>query len=182
MSSSWVYQLVNPWQREAIFWASLIQVCEIDAHSPLTVALFYHDHVCQPVWIEDFPDEINFQQLLYFFSYSFVALWCKYSLLFCCIGLHSGLTLRRCCMIFLSIPGISLCFQAKTSWFALKKEIIFSFSEVGSAVQSSIPSLNLLGRSQLLVVFLMVWEWVLVHWNIVFYQFYQQITNECLLN
>jgi len=35
-------------------------------------------------------------------------------------------------MIFLSIPGISSCFQAKTSQFALKKEIISSFSRVGS--------------------------------------------------
>ena len=54
-------------------------------------------------------------------------------LFFCCTGLHSALTLRRCYMIFLSISGISSCFQAKTSWFALKKEIIFSFSGVGSA-------------------------------------------------
>ena len=37
-------------------------------------------------------------------------------------------------MIFLSIPGISSCLQVKTSWFALKKEIIFSFSAVGSIV------------------------------------------------
>ena len=37
-------------------------------------------------------------------------------------------------MIFLSISGIFSCLQVKTSWFALKKEIIFSFSEVGSAV------------------------------------------------
>ena len=35
-------------------------------------------------------------------------------------------------MIFLSIPGIFSCFQAKTSWFALKREIIFFFSRVGS--------------------------------------------------
>ena len=48
-------------------------------------------------------------------------------------GLHSGLTLRRCCIIFLSIPGISSCFQVKTSWFSLKREIIFSFSTIGSA-------------------------------------------------
>ena len=53
---------------------------------------------------------------------------------FCCIGLHYRLTLRRCHMIFLSISSISLCFQAKTSWFSLKKEIIFSFFEVGSAL------------------------------------------------
>ena len=37
-------------------------------------------------------------------------------------------------MIFLSISGISLCFQVKTSWFTRKKETIFSFSEVGSVV------------------------------------------------
>ena len=36
-------------------------------------------------------------------------------------------------MIFLSILGIFSCFQAKTSWFSLKKEIIFSFARVGSA-------------------------------------------------
>ena len=35
-------------------------------------------------------------------------------------------------MIFLSISGISLCFQAKTCWFALKKETIISFSRAGS--------------------------------------------------
>ena len=53
---------------------------------------------------------------------------------FFCTGLYYGLMLRQCCIIFLSIPGVSLCFQAKTSWFALKKEIIFSFLRAGSAV------------------------------------------------
>ena len=53
---------------------------------------------------------------------------------FCYTGLHSGLMLRQYYMIFLSIPGIFSCFKAKTSWFALKKEIISSFYEVGSAV------------------------------------------------
>ena len=52
---------------------------------------------------------------------------------FYCTGLHSELTLKWCCMIFLSIPDICLCFQAKTSWFALKKETIFFFSRVRSA-------------------------------------------------
>ena len=51
---------------------------------------------------------------------------------FCYTGLYSRLTLRQCCMIFLSIPSISSYFQTKTSWFALKREIIFSFSKVGS--------------------------------------------------
>ena len=54
-------------------------------------------------------------------------------LCFCYTGLHSGLMLRQCCMIFLSITGISSCFQVKTYWFSLKREIIFFFSKVGSA-------------------------------------------------
>ena len=46
-------------------------------------------------------------------------------------------------MIFLSISGIFSCLQVKTSWFALKKEIIFSFSAVGSVV----PIFNTLDES-----------------------------------
>ena len=33
----------------------------------------------------------------------------------------------------LSIPGISSCFQAKTSWFSLRKFVIFVFSGAESA-------------------------------------------------
>ena len=51
----------------------------------------------------------------------------------CCTGLHSRLTLRRCWMTSPSIPSISLCFQAKTSWFSCRKVVIFVFSEVESA-------------------------------------------------
>ena len=50
----------------------------------------------------------------------------------CYTGLHSGLMLRWCCMIFPSIPSISSCFQSKTSWFSLKQETIFFLSRVGS--------------------------------------------------
>ena len=42
----------------------------------------------------------------------------------------------------------------------------FSLSlKLGVLFRSSIPSSNLLGWSQLLVVFLIVWEWVSVHWS-----------------
>ena len=40
MSSSWVYQLINPWQGEAILWAIFVQVCEINAHPPFSIAFF----------------------------------------------------------------------------------------------------------------------------------------------
>ena len=84
---------------------------------------------------------------------------------FCYTGLHFGLTLKRCCMIFLSILGISSCFQAKTSWFALKKEIIFSFSKVGNVIpifNTFVESLRTILTSNLFVT---VQEWVLFHWS-----------------
>ena len=55
-----------------VFWAWLIQVNEVYAHSPLTVRFFYHDHVGQPFRVVDFSDEICLQQLAYLFSYDFV--------------------------------------------------------------------------------------------------------------
>ena len=36
-------------------------------------------------------------------------------------------------MTSLSIPGMSSCFQVKTSWFSLRKVVTFVFSEVESA-------------------------------------------------
>ena len=53
-------------------------------------------------------------------------------------------------MIFLSIQGISSCFYAKTSWFSLKKEIFFSFSEVRSVVlifNTFVESLRMISTS-----------------------------------
>ena len=44
-----------------------------------------------------------------------------------CIGLDSRLTLRWCWMTSLSILCISSCFQVKTSWFFLRKVVIFIF-------------------------------------------------------
>lgn len=40
-----VYQCVDPREGEAIFWARLVKVGEVDAHSPLFAQLSYHYHV-----------------------------------------------------------------------------------------------------------------------------------------
>ena len=56
-----VHKLVNLGQREAILRAGVIQIREVDAHSPFPVCLFYHDNVGQPFRIVDFPD--SYQQV-----------------------------------------------------------------------------------------------------------------------
>jgi hypothetical protein len=40
-----VYKLIDSRQGEAIFWASLVKVCEVYAHSPFAVGLFHHDDI-----------------------------------------------------------------------------------------------------------------------------------------
>ena len=56
-----VHKLVNPGQREAILRADVIQIREVDAHSPFPICLFDHDNVGQPLRIVDFPD--SYQQV-----------------------------------------------------------------------------------------------------------------------
>ena len=46
MADNSVYQLIYLRHREWIFRASLIQICEINAHSPLPTLFLYHYHVC----------------------------------------------------------------------------------------------------------------------------------------
>ena len=115
------------------------------------------------MWIKDLLDEISIQQLLYFFSYSLVALWCKYS---------PFLLPRFAFWVYVETmlndlpinPWHILVFPSESILVSLKKEIIFSFFlKLGVLFRSLIPSSNLLRRSQLLVVFLTLQEWVLVH-------------------
>ena len=46
MVDSGVYQLIDLGHGEWIFRASLIQICEINAHSPLPTLLLYYYCVC----------------------------------------------------------------------------------------------------------------------------------------
>ena len=46
MANSSVYQLIYLGHREWIFRASLIQICKINAHSPLPILFLYYYHVC----------------------------------------------------------------------------------------------------------------------------------------
>jgi hypothetical protein len=61
-----VDNFVNSWQREIVLGAGLIEVCEVDAHTPFAALFLHHDHVGEPCWINDWLDESGFQQAMHF--------------------------------------------------------------------------------------------------------------------
>jgi hypothetical protein len=58
--------LVDPWHREILLGAGLVEAGEIDAHPPLAALLLHHDYVGQPRRVGDWLDEIGLQQAVYF--------------------------------------------------------------------------------------------------------------------
>ena len=61
-----INELVNSWQREAVFWASLIQIRETNAHLPYPFHFLHHNDVSQPLRVVLFKDELGGQELVYF--------------------------------------------------------------------------------------------------------------------
>ena len=49
--------MVNPGERETVFWASVVEVHEIHTHLPFSVGLLDHDDISKPLGVEDFSDE-----------------------------------------------------------------------------------------------------------------------------
>ena len=63
---SCVYQSVYSRHWERVFWARLVQVCEVYADSPFPGFLFYHYCICQPLGVKDFFDSPYLFQLRHF--------------------------------------------------------------------------------------------------------------------
>ena len=84
MTDSSVYQLIYLGHREWILRASLIQICEINAHSPLPTLFLYYYRVCQPFRIEDLLDSPSLLEFRYLLSDYFYMLfgWTSRELLF----------------------------------------------------------------------------------------------------
>jgi len=59
MSYRGVHQFVNSKNGEGVFWAGFVQVCKIHAHLPLSIFLFNHHYVGQPLEVKDFFDSPN---------------------------------------------------------------------------------------------------------------------------
>ena len=58
MARRCLYQLVDPQEGEAIFWANFIEVSEVDAYPPLAIIL-HEDGIGEPVGIEGLSDEAS---------------------------------------------------------------------------------------------------------------------------
>ena len=55
---SGVDDLVDARKPEWVFWVMLIEICVVDAHSPLVVVFLEdQDRICQPLWVEYFFDK-----------------------------------------------------------------------------------------------------------------------------
>ena len=56
MACCGIYDEVDSWQRETIFWACSVDVSEVDAESPLVVRFFVEHDVGQPFRVFHFSD------------------------------------------------------------------------------------------------------------------------------
>jgi len=81
VAGSGVDQLVNLWKRKAILWASLIEVCVVDADPSLAVSFLYHYHIGQPLGVVGFSDEPCLEEFAHLFIYYFLSFGGKASLL-----------------------------------------------------------------------------------------------------
>jgi len=52
---------IHPGERETIFWAHLVEVGEINAHSPFPTLLLHEDKIGQPLRVVHLSDETCFQ-------------------------------------------------------------------------------------------------------------------------
>ena len=91
MACCGIYNEVDPWQMETIFWACLVDVSEVDAESPLAVRFFDEYDVSKPFRILHFSDCPCLEELADLLIYCFLSFWSE-TPLFCLTGLKDGLT------------------------------------------------------------------------------------------
>ena len=75
MAGCGVYNEVDPWQRETIFWACSVYVSEVDAEPPLVVRFFDEHDVGQPFKILHFSDCPCLEELTDLLIYCFLSFW-----------------------------------------------------------------------------------------------------------
>ena len=91
MASCGIYNEVDPWQRETIFWACSVDVSEVDAESPLAVRFFDGYDVGQPFRILHFSDCPCPEELADLLIYRFLSFRSETPFFFL-TGLKDGLT------------------------------------------------------------------------------------------
>ena len=74
-----VYYEINPRQGEAILWADLVEVCEIDVKPLLSICFFNENNVGQPFRVLYFSDCLCFEELTDLFIDRLLSFWSKNS-------------------------------------------------------------------------------------------------------
>ena len=77
MADCGIYDEVDPWQRETIFWACSVDVSEVDAESPLVVRFFDKYDVGQPFGVFHFSDCSCLEELADLLVDRFLSFWSK---------------------------------------------------------------------------------------------------------
>ena len=75
MASCSVHDEVDPWQREAVFWACFVDVGEVDTKSPFTICFFDEYYVSQPLWILHLPDRSYLKEFADLLVDGFLSIW-----------------------------------------------------------------------------------------------------------
>ena len=77
MASCSVHDEVDPWQREAVFWACFVDVGEVDTESPFTICFFDEYYISQPLWILHLPDRSCLKEFADLLVDGFLSIWRK---------------------------------------------------------------------------------------------------------
>ena len=79
MADCGIYDEVDSWQRETVFWAFSIDVSEVDAESPLAVSFFDQYDVGQPLRVFHFSDCSCLEELADLLVDRFLPFWSEAS-------------------------------------------------------------------------------------------------------
>ena len=56
---------VDPWQREIVLWAGLIETGEVYAHAPFSAFLLHHHNIGEPRGVSHRLDEFSLQEAMH---------------------------------------------------------------------------------------------------------------------
>ena len=75
MACCGIHDEVDPWQREAVFWACFVDVGEFDAESSLAICFFDEYYVSQPLKIPHLPDLSCLEEFADLLVDGFLSFW-----------------------------------------------------------------------------------------------------------
>ena len=72
MTNCGIYKLIDSGEKEAVFWAGVVEIYKFNAHLPFPIGLLDYDDIGEPLRIIDFSDKTSGQKLLHLFHDSLI--------------------------------------------------------------------------------------------------------------